>query len=924
MTMKKIFSILLLSLVIGLVIVWTPRVDATGASQGDSEVTVTVTSYFDEENIISNSVTATYGSTVSFDSSLEEDSNYTFAFWLVDGVVNKTLPVSSGFVVRNDLELTGIFKPNNTYVVLFMDSNGQVLDIQYTDTTGTGDVNDTAITLPSKPGYVVATTKWDGSLTDISADTVLTLQYTLDSAATFEISAVNGTGDGTYALNGLVTLVADADVESTSYFQYWVKDGQFVSNQRTYSFTAVESAIYTAVFAPYLPSDDYPYVILSLADLALRAGYDSYIGQYYLPDGYTFVESGILASTASGILDLGTVVSDNKYEASKINGTTKEFLMSFNESHAYTNVRAYMVCKNVSGTLVTVYSIGFELMISEYGEGSGNNKWIEIYNPTSTAIDLSAYSVVVNGNGGYSTYSLTFTSGTMIAAKDVYVITNASATLSQVTSNSDVTSTATYFNGDDAIVLLKDGVLIDQFGVSGKDPGDSWIPSTGYDTVDKTWVRHWGISCPSPVWYYEQWIVSAMDTATNVGYHENVTPTALTISGTTTVMEENTTQLSVSYSPLDARRGVTWSSDTPSVATIDSSSGLVTGISAGTATITATSTISGTIIDTETITVTARPSYTITASSNNEEWGTVSPTSSSTLLGHDCTITISASDGYYVATITVDGDSVEVSQTSYTLTSVSADHAVVVTFAASASYSISASSSNELYGTVSASPTSVASGGSTTLTISPNTGYKAYSVTINDGAPIYILGQTSYLYSNITENKTFVVTFKSEVLSGSTIGFESSEGFTATQVYNNTTIAYQGNSGSQWGFYYGTSSTTSPIIGLQSAQMRWYTSAPSNLGYTFTNFTTTDVSKVVFNASYYSTYVLSVIVSYSTDGGSTWTAAQTVSLTSTSTQYTVNINAHGNVMLKFGITYTSAPTNTARLYLDGVMIYKLE
>ena len=40
-----------------------------------------------------------------------------------------------------------------------------------------------------------------------------------------------------------------------------------------------------------------------------------------------------------------------------------------------------------------------ELFFSEYSEGSSNNKYYEIYNPTSNTISLSGYSVSVFSNG---------------------------------------------------------------------------------------------------------------------------------------------------------------------------------------------------------------------------------------------------------------------------------------------------------------------------------------------------------------------------------------------------------------------------------------------------------------------------------------------------------------------------------------------
>ena len=40
------------------------------------------------------------------------------------------------------------------------------------------------------------------------------------------------------------------------------------------------------------------------------------------------------------------------------------------------------------------------LIISEYSEGSSYNKYIEIYNPTDSAIDLSDYQIWKISNGG--------------------------------------------------------------------------------------------------------------------------------------------------------------------------------------------------------------------------------------------------------------------------------------------------------------------------------------------------------------------------------------------------------------------------------------------------------------------------------------------------------------------------------------------
>src|ERR1041385_1428133 len=66
-----------------------------------------------------------------------------------------------------------------------------------------------------------------------------------------------------------------------------------------------------------------------------------------------------------------------------------------------------------------------ELFISEYVEGTGNDKALEIYNPTNAAINLTGYRVERFSNGSASSSAGGFLnlSGT-IAAHDVWVIVN--------------------------------------------------------------------------------------------------------------------------------------------------------------------------------------------------------------------------------------------------------------------------------------------------------------------------------------------------------------------------------------------------------------------------------------------------------------------------------------------------------------------
>lgn len=159
-------------------------------------------------------------------------------------------------------------------------------------------------------------------------------------------------------------------------------------------------------------------------------------------------------------------------------------------------------------------------------------------------------------------------------------------------------------------------------------------------------------------------------------------------------------------------------------------------------------------------------------------------------------------------------------------------------------------------------------------------------------------------------------------------GFEATDGFTAGTVYNNQTVAYTGdelNMEYQWGTYFGTPSTTSPVYGAQSMQMRWYTSTPDNIGYTFTNFDVPNATKVEFSAK--NTNDLNVSVSYSIDGGATYVGDSIFMLQSTTGRYTYHICDSGQydyVRVKFAISLpTTLPTATSRLYIDSVLIYQV-
>lgn len=109
-----------------------------------------------------------------------------------------------------------------------------------------------------------------------------------------------------------------------------------------------------------------------------------------------------------------------------------------------------------------------DLFFSEYVEGSGNNKALEIYNPTNQTIDLSNYYVLRYSNGA-STFTeggATRLSGTLAPYKTFVLVNGQTTSTSSSPACSPVLQAManqldgdypapTYMNGNDAMALIK-------------------------------------------------------------------------------------------------------------------------------------------------------------------------------------------------------------------------------------------------------------------------------------------------------------------------------------------------------------------------------------------------------------------------------------------------------------------------------------
>ena len=184
------------------------------------------------------------------------------------------------------------------------------------------------------------------------------------------------------------------------------------------------------------------------------------------------------------------------------------------------------------------------LFFSEYAEGTSNNKYLEIFNPSNSTVSLDDYAmaIVVNTPSVAGTYDSWhyFEAGATIAPNQVYVVAHPSADAT-ILSQADMTTT-NLSNGDDGIALVfgnqpststdpinGDYLVVDRIGDWNGDPGSAWpVAGIASGTKDKTLVRKCSINQGNSNWtdaagttaLNSEWIVYETDYWDNLGYHD--------------------------------------------------------------------------------------------------------------------------------------------------------------------------------------------------------------------------------------------------------------------------------------------------------------------------------------------------------------------------------------------------------------------
>ena len=200
--------------------------------------------------------------------------------------------------------------------------------------------------------------------------------------------------------------------------------------------------------------------------------------------------------------------SGNTFTATNLaNNTNYCFVVYAKDAANNNSLGSNQVCES---TIDNGSGGGYELFISEYIEGSGTNKVLEIANFTGATVTLENYSLKLssNSNTGWTT-SYEFPTNAQISNADVYTIANGSSTICTDTYD-DLNNSITSFNGNDAVGLFKNNVLIDILGVLG-DSDDF--------AKDVTLVRNETVAYPTTSYTASEWTSFPINNCTDLGGH---------------------------------------------------------------------------------------------------------------------------------------------------------------------------------------------------------------------------------------------------------------------------------------------------------------------------------------------------------------------------------------------------------------------
>ena len=384
-------------------------------------------------------------------------------------------------------------------------------------------------------------------------------------------------------------------------------------------------------------------------------------------------------------------------------------------------------------------------------DSSSSNVWLDadttiVYNTTYGAylgtIEDESYGDV-DANGNIITDSTTANDTTTMweaftgSASDPYIIT--------FYTDEGRLSSLPYLGSEIDYTLVNNGQ--NSLPSSASAPTGTYAANYSYyNTIDGDDIDHYTFSG----WFTDRSLTTAADTTLTVNSSD------ITLYGTYYADQYDVTT-DVTNGTITASDTYNYGDDVTITYTPDTgyklSSVAVDGSSVSTTTYPSSYTFSDIDADHEISVVYEKETYDITTSVTN---GTITP-SSTVEYGDTATITYTPDAGYKLASVTVDGSSVNISTypSSYTFSNISGDHEISVVYEKE-TYDITTNVTN---GTITPGST-VEYGDTATVTYTPDTGYQLSSVTV-DGTPVDITTYpSSYTFSDIDSDHEIDVVYE--------------------------------------------------------------------------------------------------------------------------------------------------------------------
>jgi len=449
--------------------------------------------------------------------------------WFIDMLVQWTIndPVSQKEIDRNNAIYYNTPQHNrNPYI----DHPEYVCIVWSSTSCSSGPLISSVLQSPLYPNSL-NTVSVTASVTSMAALSSVSLVYGSDGVNFLDTIPMNAATGSNYIT---ATAIPASAAGATVYYRMIAVDNlsnTSISSINSYTVLKEEPTAYPLNFACVTGSSSS--ISLTWVDATGAS----------VPDGYLVKTSNVSLSSIVDPVD-GVAEQDGSFvknipagsQAAVFTGlasSSNYYFKVYPYTNSGSNINYKLTVPVPSTSCVTAVSpVGGcapDLIISEYVEGSSNNKYIEIANYTGADVNLTNYRLRLFANGATTPNNDVLLSG-ILNNQSVIVYKNSSA--AAYTGTSTVNSAMNY-NGNDAIGLFKISTAsyVDIFGRIGENPGTAWTSGV-FTTVDKTLVRNASVTAGISVnpaagfpTLSTEWTQYGTDVVNNLGAHTMSCPT---------------------------------------------------------------------------------------------------------------------------------------------------------------------------------------------------------------------------------------------------------------------------------------------------------------------------------------------------------------------------------------------------------------